>query len=177
MNQLQDQVINKMNISDFLIAINYNIQECVKYQWDSFGPNALITNYWNQQHDETGVDISAVFDGCTQQVYKIDACCSRTDCVYQWVNPNYLQAYHTEFEKKSVNLPEEKKLVNIADDDQMMMICKTLYSGQEYNHKVSIDIDLPDDLLFKSLMMAHEQDITFNEYVSKVLDSYINEDL
>jgi hypothetical protein len=105
----------------------------------------------------------------------IDAWCSRTDRIYQWVNPHYLQAYHTELSERSVNLPEEKKLVNIADADKMLMICKTLHSGQEYNHN-TIDIDLPDDLLFKSLLMAHEQDITFNEYVSQVLNSYINED-
>jgi hypothetical protein len=38
---------------------------------------------------------------------------------------------------------------------------------------VDIDIEFDKELLYKGLLVAHELDITFNQFVQKALESYI----
>lgn len=41
------------------------------------------------------------------------------------------------------------------------------------DNRVTVEIDLEDDLLFKLMLMAHEQDITLNQLVEKILQEFI----
>ena len=39
--------------------------------------------------------------------------------------------------------------------------------------KTTIEIDLDDDLLFELFMLAHKQDITFNQLVENILREFL----
>ena len=39
--------------------------------------------------------------------------------------------------------------------------------------KTTIEVDLDDDVLFKLFMLAHKQDITFNQLVENILREYL----
>lgn len=41
------------------------------------------------------------------------------------------------------------------------------------DNRVTIPIDLEDELLFKLMLMAHEQDITLNQLVENILREFI----
>ena len=41
------------------------------------------------------------------------------------------------------------------------------------NQMVEVELDLEDDLLLQLCLMAHEQDITLNEFINNVLKEYI----
>lgn len=41
------------------------------------------------------------------------------------------------------------------------------------DNRVSVEIELEDDLLFKLMFMAHEQDITLNQLVENILRAFI----
>lgn len=41
------------------------------------------------------------------------------------------------------------------------------------DNRVSVEIQLEDDLLFKLMLMAHEQDITLNQLVENILRAFI----
>jgi predicted HicB family RNase H-like nuclease len=44
---------------------------------------------------------------------------------------------------------------------------------ESYDDRITIPIDLPDDVMFALMKQAHEQDITFNQHVEQVLRSEI----
>ncbi len=41
------------------------------------------------------------------------------------------------------------------------------------SERTTIEVDLPDDILFACMKLAHEQDITFNQFVENILREYI----
>lgn len=41
------------------------------------------------------------------------------------------------------------------------------------DNRVTIEIDLEDELLFKLMLMAHEQDITLNALIENILREFI----
>jgi predicted HicB family RNase H-like nuclease len=47
-------------------------------------------------------------------------------------------------------------------------------SGQDYDTRVQIVLDLDRDLLFRIMVRAHEQDITLNQMIEKILQETIN---
>jgi Arc/MetJ family transcription regulator len=59
-------------------------------------------------------------------------------------------------------------------DDDFIQKALAIKAGEDYNTDVSIPLDLPDDLLMFAFKAAHEQNITFNEYVNNALRSLID---
>jgi hypothetical protein len=42
-------------------------------------------------------------------------------------------------------------------------------AGEDYDTRVSIPIDFTDEELLKYMKLAHEQDVTFNEFIEQAL--------
>ena len=42
-------------------------------------------------------------------------------------------------------------------------------NGQEYDTRVAMDLDLPEHELFLYMKLAHEQDITLNQFIEQAL--------
>ena len=43
------------------------------------------------------------------------------------------------------------------------------------DNRVTIEIDLDEDLLYQLMLMAHEQDITLNQLVEQILRKYLDD--
>ena len=43
------------------------------------------------------------------------------------------------------------------------------------DNRVTIELDLEEDLLYQLMLRAHEQDITLNQLVERILREYIDE--
>ena len=41
------------------------------------------------------------------------------------------------------------------------------------DNRVTVQVDIEDDILFKLMLMAHEQDITLNQLVENILREFI----
>jgi hypothetical protein len=48
-------------------------------------------------------------------------------------------------------------------------------AGEDYDDRVSIAIDLTDEELLKYMTLAHERDMTFNQFIEEALRSAIEE--
>jgi len=44
------------------------------------------------------------------------------------------------------------------------------------DNRVTIGLDLDEDLLYQLMLMAHEQDITLNQLVEKILREYLDQE-
>ena len=44
------------------------------------------------------------------------------------------------------------------------------------DNRVTIEIDLDEDLLYQLMLKAHEHDITLNQMIERILREYINKE-
>jgi len=52
---------------------------------------------------------------------------------------------------------------------------QAIVEGREYDTRISIPLDIPNDELLKYMIMAHERGMTFNDYVEEALKYAIEE--
>ena len=64
--------------------------------------------------------------------------------------------------------------LEVADD--FIQKCLAIKAGEDYDTRVSVPLELDDDILFDLMKMAHEQDITLNQMVEQLLRRVIDAD-
>lgn len=166
-----------MKLSDFLEAVDYKVTETSKFLWDCFGDKAQTFSYWNGESSDSSIDISCTSDLVTQVVYMVEVWSPESNAVYIWGDPEYLESYIQEAKLRNVSPmfgDEETDSVLFSSENAILEVCKSEMSiNTPDKPTVEIEIELPDDLLFDAMMLAHGEDITFNEYVNKVLTSFM----
>lgn len=162
-----------MNIESYMKAIGYKIGESTKYYWDCFGKYARYLDYDADMDDPT---ISCIFDIKSQEVYMVEMDDHRTNITYRWFNPEFVDAYKQECIDRDCidDLPGDIKLVILTEESDILEKIYYAVLGQEYDQRVKIPLDLPDDELFQLMKLAHEQDITLNQLVLNVLQHAID---
>ena len=69
---------------------------------------------------------------------------------------------------------DDVKFVELEDDDDFIQKAMAIRAGEEYDTRVSIPLDLPEDELMQLFKLAHEADMTFNDFVETVLRDHLN---
>lgn len=176
MNQIGKGI--KMNVMDrWMKAVNFKITEGSDFGWDCFGPNAHCLSSWNG--DQDGYSMCITFDTETQETYVVEACDYKRNRAYRFTNPDYVDAY-----KKEVAVRGEDSYVDYAWDGVKWMDLDVLddyfnkvdgiISGADYDTRVQVPIDLDDTELFQLMMLAHEADLTLNQFVERLLQETID---
>jgi 5-carboxymethyl-2-hydroxymuconate isomerase len=63
--------------------------------------------------------------------------------------------------------------VDLEVDDDFIQKCLAIKDGDTYDTRVQVPLDLPDDMMFEMMRMAHERDITLNQMVEEILKQVI----
>jgi hypothetical protein len=159
-----------ITIKDFMEAVAYRISEGSKYEWNCYGSNAYILNYWNQDHN--GHDVGIIFDTLTYEVYEATAFDYQRERAYRLINPAYKQAYTNEAQERSVAMNQAWDEVNFidldVDQDFLDKVC-AIISGEDYDTRVQVPVEFTDEELFRYMKLAHERDKTFNQLVEEAL--------
>jgi hypothetical protein len=164
-----------LTIKEWMEVADYRITEGSDYQWQSYGPNAYIMTSWNGEND--GYSFCIYFDTKTQVVYEVQAHDYNNERAYRIVNPDFLEARADEADERDVdnNIAwDDLAYVELEEDDDFIQKCLAIKSGEDYDTRVSVPLNLPDDVLFDLMKLAHSQDITLNELVEGVLEDAIN---
>lgn len=164
-----------LTIKEWMELADYRISEGSDYQWQSYGPNAYIMTSWNGEHD--GYSFSIYFDTKTQVVYEVQAHDYQNNRAYRMFNPDFKDLNMNEAQEREVNNDEAWDNVSYIDlevDDDFIQKCLAIKAGEDYDTRVSVPLDLPDDVLFDLMKLAHSQDITLNELVESILEDAIN---
>lgn len=164
-----------ITIKDFMECVDYRITEGSDYLWQCFGPNAHSLDCWNGEYD--GFSIGIVFDTKTTTVYKFEAHDYSKQNSYRWVHPDWKEAYFAESKNRGVDIKEAYDDVNYVDidlTDDILQKATHIVMGIDYDTRVQVPLDLPDNLLNKLFRLAHEEDLTLNEYVEKILKTELN---
>jgi hypothetical protein len=162
-----------LTLKEFIESVNYTITGGSEYGWQCFGPNAR----WLESEGEH-YSASAVFDRKTQVVYVAEVHDTFNDRCYRMIHPEYYQEYCNEHRAKDLDPDFAYDTVEYTDLDVVEdFIEKTMAisAGENYDTRVSVPLDIPNDELLKYMIMAHERGMTFNDFVEEALRAAIAE--
>lgn len=152
-----------MILEQFIKIANYHIVGGDKFLWDCYGTNARFLDFY----DDDDLHFSVIFDVETQRVYQVRVGNGTYD--YVLFDPEYKSAYFAEAKARSVCLnATELELV-----EDFMKKAAAIINREPFDDRIDVELNLPDDLLFSALMQAHKADITFNEYIQRVIEEFV----
>ena len=147
----------------------YQITGGAEFQWKCYGSNA---RYLDFETNPNKVSFALVFDTVTQEVYEVTVCDYAKENCYRIINPDYKEDYIYEAESRNVDHSQAYDDVSYIDldvDEDFIEKATAILNGQPYDERVTISFDLPNDVLFVLMKMAHEEDITFNQLIENIL--------
>jgi hypothetical protein len=165
-----------ITVKEFMEIVDFKITEGSDYCWQCYGSNAYRLDSWNQEQD--GHSVSIIFDTRTHVVYEASTYDYQRNRAYRLINPDYKFAHDDEASGRGVDANQAWDDVNYIDldvDDDFIQKALAIVAGEEYDTRVQVDVDLPDDILFQMMKLAHERDITFNKLVEIALQEAIDQ--
>lgn len=154
-----------MIISELAEILEYNITAGGSYQ-DSRYVNG---NAWVLIFKSKYGSVDVLFNTVTQEVYQvcIDDHASK-DKSYKWYGPGAVK------ETQQV----DASYCILEDETDMQEKAYAIFRGEEFDKRIVIPLDMPDDVLLKLAMEAHKRDITLNKYFEEIIENacaFVNE--
>jgi len=167
-----------ITMKEWMELVDYKITEGGDYGWQCYGPNAYSLDSWNGVHGKGGYSFSIIFSTKTQKVYEVSVCDYTNDRAYRMINPSKIEKHRKEAESKSVlanQAWDEVDYIDLEVDDDFIQKCLSIKAGEDYDTRISVPLDLPDDLLLEAALNAHRQGITLNDYINNALMGMLEE--
>ena len=169
-----------ITLKQFLETANYRITEGSDYGWQCFGEHAYQLDSWSG--DQDGYTLGIVFDTDTQVVYQVSAYDYQRERAYRMTNPAFKEAFDAECQDRDVlDMAWERDdgtpvaYVNLEVEEDFLEKARALVSGEEYDTRVQISVTFSDEELLKYMTLAHQRDITFNQFVEEALSHLIKD--
>ena len=161
-----------ITIKEWMELTDYKITEGSDYGWSCYGPYSYTLDSWNGVHGEGGYSLSITFSTKSQKVYEVSMCDYTNDRAYRMINPKFQKKHAKEAESRNVNLNEAWDGVEYVDLDVLddfIQKALAIKAGESYDTRVQVPVDFSDEDLLQYMKMAHERDMTFNEFVEEAL--------
>lgn len=174
-----------MNLSDVITAAGSRISNASEYLWQCFGNNAYSIDFRDTDGEEC---TSCTYDKEHQFVFEITVSVPGQDQCFRWINPEYREAYVNECKQRNINPSiawDDLRYTEISDESLMLEYVKdvgeTYYddlpiseeSDIDEKGRVSVPLEMTEEETFRLMTLAHEADLTLNEYVEKILEKEI----
>jgi hypothetical protein len=148
-----------ITLKEWMEIVDYRITEGCNY--NLYSPNAYALSSWNGEHD--GYSMEIIFDNKTHVVYCVEACDFKNNRAYRMVNPDYKEVdIHTQ-------AWDDTNWIDLDVDDDFIQKALAIKAGEEYDTRISVPLELDDDIMFDLMKLAHERDVTFNKLVEDIL--------
>ena len=167
-----------ISLKEWMELVDYRVTEGGDYGWSCYGPNSYTLDSWNGVHGTGGFSFSIVFSTKSQKVYEVSMCDYTNDRAYRMINPKNVEKHRKEAENRSVLENQAWDDVNYIDldvDDDFFQKALAIRAGEKYDTRVQIPVDFSDEELLQYMKLAHDRDMTFNEFVEEALRHAISE--
>jgi hypothetical protein len=94
------------------------------------------------------------------------------------INPEFKAAHDREADQRDVNLNEawdDVDYVDLETDEDFLEKAVAIAANEDYDTRVQVPVDFSDEELLTYMKMAHERDMTFNEFIESALRQVIDE--
>ena len=166
-----------ISMKEWMELVDYRITEGSDYGWGCYGPYSYTLDSWNRVHGPGGYSFSITFSTKSQKVYEVSVCDYTNNRAYRMINPKFIEKHRKEAEHKSVlanQAWDDVDYVDLEVLDDFIQKCLAIRAGEDYSTDVSVPIDLPDDLLMFAFKAAHEQNMTFNDFMNQMLRDFVD---
>lgn len=163
-----------MSLKQWMETVEYRITEGSEYCWGCYGPDAYSLDSWNGIQD--GSSFSIIFDKRNQTVYQMDAHDYANERSYRWFNPDFKLAHDREACEREIDDRVAYDGVNYVDLEVLEDFFEkmaAIFNGEDYDTRVEVPLTLEKDKMYQLMMLAHEHDMTLNEFVEFVLKQEI----
>ena len=166
-----------ITLKEWMEIVDYKITEGSDFGWQCYGKDVHMLDSWNGEQD--GHSFTVIFDTKNQTVYEVQAHDYVHNRAYRMINPDFQKKAKKEARKRDINKDmawDDVDYIDLETDDDFIQKCLAIKAGEDYDTRVSVPLELEDDLMFELMKMAHEQDITLNEFVEQLLRRVIDEE-
>lgn len=153
---------------EYYELIEYRVTSSEPFGWNCYGEYAMYVD-----SSTSDWEISAIIDIKSQVVYEVSVTDVSRGVTYRMVHPDFADVYEKEHSMLNPGVafsyaynPEYINLDVLADFMEKAIAIKT---GAAYDTRVQIAVDFSDSELYTYLKLAHELDITFNQFVERAL--------
>ena len=161
-----------MHIKEIIEALNYNISGGTEYQWNCY-PDARFLDFENKY-----ADVGIVFSTSNQMVYEITvASKSNKRGPYRWIDPNHIDAYEQEAQKRNIDSNiawDDVKYIILETENDILTKTTAIFKNKVFDPRIEIDLDLDDETILELSKQAHKRDVTLNAMVEIVLRHFID---
>ena len=147
-----------ISLKEWMEVANYRITEGGDYY--GYGGAYALTS-WNG--DQDGYSIEIIFSPRTQEVYEVQACDYKHNRAYRLVHGDYRD------EKLNDEAWDNTNWIDLESDDDWIQKALAIVAGEDYDTRVTIPLDFPEAELMVLFKQAHAADMTFNNFVEKIL--------
>ena len=164
-----------LTLKEWMELVDYRITEGSTYGWGCYGYNAYSLDSWNG--DQDGYSFCVTFDTKDQTVYCVEVCDFKNNRAYRMINSEYQSQYRTELVGRGSDdvAWEDVNWTDLEVDDDFIQKALAIKAGEDYDTNISVPLDFTDEELLKYMVMAHERDMTFNQFVTEALRAAIEE--
>jgi hypothetical protein len=88
------------------------------------------------------------------------------------INPDYVKRHEKEAKNRGVNMNEawdDIEYVDLDVVDDFIQKSLAIKAGEDYDTRVSMPVEFTDEEFATYARMAHEQDITLNQFIERAL--------
>lgn len=161
-----------LTIEQAIKIAKYEITSGSEYGWKCYGPNARFLDFT----DNANVTFSIIFDTKTQTVYEANISDNKRENHYRIINPDYIHEYRYECDSRDVvwnQVYDDVRYIDLESVEDFIEKATAIINGEEYDERVTIELDLPEDELFVLMTNAHKMDITLNDYMAYLIEKFI----
>jgi hypothetical protein len=166
-----------ITLKEWMEVVGYRITEGDAWYSEAFGYDAHCLSAWNGVHGHGGWSFNIVFDTKTQLVYQVEACDYTNDRAYRLINPLYKEAVEKQSKNDSYanQAWDDVDYTDLEVNDDWIQKALAIVAGEEYDTRISIPVDFTDEELLKYMVIAHERDMKFNDFIEEALRAAIEE--
>lgn len=168
-----------ITLAEWMKTIKHQITEGSNYNWDCYGDNAYVLSYWDQ--DQDGVETGIVVDKENDTVYECTVCDFEHNLAYRIINPLFKDAYDGDVEQHNLDYGfedmawDDVPYYDLEEEDFNDKLT-AIVNYEPYDDRAIVSLNLSKEELFDLMKLAHTEDITLNQLVENILQSYINYD-
>jgi len=155
-----------ISLKEWMEIANYRITEGGDY----YGFNGIAYSLSSWNGDQNGHSLEIIFDPKTQVVYQVEACDYKNQRAYRLTNPDAPK------DDKSNQAWDNVNWIDLETDEDWLEKAEAICMGVEYDTRVQVPLDLDREQMFELMKMAHESDLTLNEFVEDLLREFLKKE-
>jgi hypothetical protein len=152
-----------ITLKQFMETVDYRI--CEGSTWNGFAPGAYSLDHWNG--DQDGHSLCIIFNTKDQTVYCVQACDYKRNRAYRYTHPDHCKDL-------DVQAWDDVHWTDLEDETDWLEKAQAIVADRDYDTRVSIPLELGEVEMFRLMSMAHQQDITLNQLVEKIIQQVVD---